>query len=214
MRKAFGIILIITLCPGLILICSQSRAQFDNTKHDLSYSGNDAYFTGTDDRICVFCHTPHGGNQSLAQLWNRNNSGATYQMYESPSMDMTMDTQPSGSSLLCLSCHDGVQAVSTLAVTPRYNWSPTAAGSHLNASGALESGPGFVDTDLRDDHPISVEYDPAQDPDFLTVPASPVRLENGKVQCISCHNPHDDENGKFLVMSNENSALCFACHDK
>jgi predicted CXXCH cytochrome family protein len=214
MRRIPGIIILITLCLRLIFIWSTSGAQLDNTKHDLSYAGNDAFFTGTDDRICVFCHTPHGGNQGLAQLWNRNNSAATYQMYDSPSIDMTVDAQPSGSSLLCLSCHDGVQAASTLAVTPRYNWSPAASGSHLIASGALESGPAFMDTDLRDDHPISVDYDPARDPDFLSVPTSPARLEDSKVQCISCHDPHDDGNGKFLVMSNENSDLCFACHDK
>ena len=33
-----------------------------------------------------------------------------------------------------------------------------------------------------------------------------------KLQCATCHNPHDDQFGKFLVMDNTGSALCLACH--
>ena len=34
----------------------------------------------------------------------------------------------------------------------------------------------------------------------------------GRVQCTSCHDAHDDKNGKFLTTSNKNGALCTTCH--
>jgi predicted CXXCH cytochrome family protein len=38
-------------------------------------------------------------------------------------------------------------------------------------------------------------------------------LPEGKVTCISCHNPYKNERGR-LVMSNERSSLCLSCHIK
>jgi len=39
-------------------------------------------------------------------------------------------------------------------------------------------------------------------------------LQATKMQCSSCHDAHDNTNGKFLVMSNTASALCIVCHTK
>ena len=36
---------------------------------------------------------------------------------------------------------------------------------------------------------------------------------DGYVQCTSCHDPHDNINGHFLVITTQNSALCLECHD-
>lgn len=74
--------------------------------------------------------------------------------------------------------------------------------------------------DLRDDHPISMVYPTAaQDPDFYTPPDlqkgwSDVKLFNGRVECPSCHNPHDPTNQPFLRKANNTSQLCFTCHNK
>jgi len=35
----------------------------------------------------------------------------------------------------------------------------------------------------------------------------------GNIHCTTCHDPHDNTEGKFLVMSNTGSALCITCHD-
>ena len=49
------------------------------------------------------------------------------------------------------------------------------------------------------------------DPTTLT---GPVKLDSaGQVQCVSCHDPHNDQFGDFLVMDNTGSALCLACHN-
>ncbi len=41
-----------------------------------------------------------------------------------------------------------------------------------------------------------------------------VTLENNKLQCTSCHDPHSNAIGDFLVVSSQNSALCLYCHDR
>jgi predicted CXXCH cytochrome family protein len=34
----------------------------------------------------------------------------------------------------------------------------------------------------------------------------------GQLQCTSCHDPHDNENGNFLLSPNRRSSLCTSCH--
>jgi predicted CXXCH cytochrome family protein len=83
----------------------------------------------------------------------------------------------------------------------------------------------FLDTDLRNDHPISVVYDPAQDPAFNTeasILSAGLKLftdntsPGNKVQCASCHNPHEGRAAfqPFLRINNAASALCKTCHIK
>ena len=75
----------------------------------------------TEDQVCVFCHTPHGGTAGITPLWNRTLSSATYTVYTSASLDAEdikggpLD-QPGGSSKLCLSCHDGTLAIGSVNV--------------------------------------------------------------------------------------------------
>ena len=50
-----------------------AQAGIFNTKHNLGATGINAAsnFSGTTE-ICVFCHTPHGADASVAvPLWNR-----------------------------------------------------------------------------------------------------------------------------------------------
>ncbi|MEW6715411.1 MAG: cytochrome c3 family protein [Nitrospirota bacterium] len=77
----------------------------------------------------------------------------------------------------------------------------------------------YLSQDLSDDHPISMTYPtPAQDPDFKTTneveSAGVVLYTSNKVECPSCHNPHDPDVVPFLRISNSGSALCKACHLK
>jgi predicted CXXCH cytochrome family protein len=68
-------------------------------------------------------------------------------------------------------------------------------------------------------YPISFTYDSAlaakdstiKDPAALNNKS--VRLDHySQLQCTTCHNPHDDQYGNFLVMDNTGSALCMVCH--
>lgn len=193
-----------------LLAAAPAAAGIAASKHNLSVGGPGSIKAASDARICVFCHTPHNASP-IAPLWNRKGASATYTPYSS-STAKAGTGQPSGASLLCLSCHDGTTALGD-----------TLGGSIAMAGGVttLPAGNSRLGTDLSDDHPISIAYTAAlaaarggelADPATLT---GKVRLDAaGRLQCTSCHDAHDDSNGKFLVLANTASALCQTCHLK
>ncbi|VAW90139.1 Cytochrome c family protein [hydrothermal vent metagenome] len=74
--------------------------------------------------VCVYCHTPHGANQTSGAgmpLWNRTvDTGLTYQLYtdaRATTLQQT-STAPGPASLTCLSCHDGVTAIDSIINMP------------------------------------------------------------------------------------------------
>ncbi len=86
--------------------------------------------------------------------------------------------------------------------------------ANVGASAANPTG----NDDLSDDHPVSVTYDNVADTG-LNDPSTfaNVVLFASKVQCASCHNPHDYSLGPsqpFLRTTNDASALCQECHAK
>lgn len=195
----------------VFFLAGVSFASILTTKHNLSASGSGTITAADEDRVCIFCHTPHHAT-SVTPLWNRQLSGAVYNLYGSSTL-VAQPGQPTGGSRLCLSCHDGTIAIGML----------EGLTEPVLLTGGITTMPGGLsnlETDLSDDHPISFAYTSSlaaqqgelKDPQ--TLPAE-VNLEDGQMlQCTSCHNPHQDPYGKFLVMSNLNSALCVACHDK
>ncbi len=77
---------------------------------------------------------------------------------------------------------------------------------------------GFVLGDFAvRDHPIGISYPSAvrgYHP-VARVRNLGLRLPDDRVECISCHDPHNARGiPKMLAMSNQRSALCLACHDK
>ena len=209
---------------GLLLFGLNALADdVTNTKHNLSTGSTQTIHatTGTDE-VCVFCHTPHKGT-TTAPLWNRATPAGPWTMYSSNTIDMTIAASPQGVSLACLSCHDGATALDNLINAPGsggYTAGGTSQGWTFTGTGGGNTIPASsvanVGTDLSDDHPISVTYSPSQDPDFysITTVTGSLTLYSGNVECATCHNPHDNTYGTFLVMSNANSALCKTCHKK
>ncbi|UCF64803.1 MAG: hypothetical protein JSW33_02915 [bacterium] len=181
-----------------------------NTVHNLSVSGPGTIKASSESEICIFCHTPH--NSSPHQpLWNRPDPGFNYTLYNS-STTQAMPGQPTGASLLCLSCHDGTIALGNVL-------SRSAPISMTGGITTLPSGNSNLTTDLSDDHPVSFIYNSAlavadgqlADPATLT---GPVQLENQQLQCTACHDPHQNLYSDFLVVSNQYSDLCSHCHQR
>jgi len=197
--------LAVTIGPPLL---SDAEAAVSGTKHNLSVSGPGTRKASTETEICIFCHAPHNTSPA-AQLWNRRLPTATYAPYSSSTLK-SAPGQPNGASLLCLSCHDGTIALGDV-------MSRTTA---ITMAGGAMSGNPLIGTSLADDHPVSFVYNAAlrtargelADPATLT---GAVRLDgSSRMQCTSCHEPHDNTNGKFLVAPNTASALCTTCHQK
>ena len=183
-----------------------------DTQHNLSVSGPGPITAVSEDRICIFCHTPTNARSAVPFLWNRLESGIQYTPYKSSTLRAHVG-QPTGASRVCLSCHDGTIAFGALVSEP--GEIPFKGGLRFMPEGGARLG-----TDLSDDHPVSFTYDaglvlekgelrdPAQLPDT-------VRLDKqGQLQCTACHNPHDNQFGNFMVMPNIYSQLCTACHAK
>jgi predicted CXXCH cytochrome family protein len=205
--KSPGQLLALIACGlGMVLVAAQA-ADVSSTKHNLTAGGPGTVTLAAGGESCVFCHTPHSANP-IAPLWNREDPGSFYQTYESSTLQAVVG-QPNGSSRLCLSCHDG-----TIALGQTYN-PRNATGTSVYLSPGQG---GYLGTDLRDDHPISFVYDSGlavrkgelRDP--LTLPEHLPLDQGGQLQCTTCHNAHDDSNGKFLTMDNTQSAMCITCH--
>jgi predicted CXXCH cytochrome family protein len=199
------------VAAGLLLASVSAAAAIANTRHNLSISGPGTVKAAVETQICIFCHAPHN-NAPSSPLWNRRSPGGTYVPYAS-STAAGAAGQPTGASLMCLSCHDGTIALGE--VLSRSSSIPMSGGVTTMPAGAGRSG-----TDLSDDHPVSFSYSAAfaAARGELVAPAAltgRVRLDaSGQLQCTSCHDPHDDTYGKFLVVANQASALCQTCHVK
>ncbi len=200
MKKATFIIFIILSIP--IFTIGQSII---NSKHNLSVTSPGTIKATSESEVCIFCHTPHSSSPRNP-LWNKNTSGSTYILYNSSTLD-ALPGQPDGSSVLCLSCHDGTIALGD--VISRIN--------NINMTREMTTR-GNLTTDLSNDHPVSFVYDASlatSDGQLKTPPLLNVELDNNsKMQCTSCHDPHKDTNQNFLLATNEFSALCYSCHDR
>lgn len=196
-----------TMGPGFI------SATLDHTAHDFSDDGWNYYnpTTQVGGQICQPCHTPHNAINTLdAPLWNHRTSTAAYQMYTSANshtFGSSPATVPDGTSKLCLACHDGTVAM-------------RAFGSQLGA-GYLTGGT-LLATDLRNDHPISFVYDSiaaggvwATSHIYSGTKTIQSLLDaNGKMQCTTCHDQHNNSVGYYLRLNNVGSNFCKVCHKK
>lgn len=193
------------------LLAAPGEGRIATTTHNLSVSGPGPVKAEAEAQICIFCHTPHNASPR-APLWNRDDPGSTYIPYIS-STAVAAPGQPTGASILCLSCHDGTIALGQVLSRPR----PISMVGDITA---IPLGPERLGTDLSDDHPISFAYTHSLtatrrelvNPAMLT---GRVQLDaSGQLQCTTCHDAHDNTFGKFLVVSNRSSGLCLACHSK
>jgi predicted CXXCH cytochrome family protein len=181
-----------------------------NSKHDLSVQGPGPIRAVHETEICIFCHTPHNAAPQTP-LWNRYNPRTHYRIYESSTTDARID-QPSGPSKMCLSCHDGSMALGNVLSRP---------DPHPIVMTARTVPPGAADltNDLSDDHPIGFRYDRAiSNTDRQIRPPEVVTQDlplgsHGEVHCTTCHDPHNNQLGDFLRVTDQMSAICVTCHD-
>ena len=189
---------------------------------------------------CVYCHIPpeEAGTEPLdyggIDGWNRYVPALSrYQLFDSPTLN-SKTGDPNPISMLCLSCHDGTMAVDMVVFKPA-TFDPSldnAMHMRINPADDIEScgkchngevahdiTVKMLGTDLRNDHPISMRYAGLEydDVDFRA-PDSPngfnngVKLYNGNVECMTCHNVHDPS--KELLLRANAEVLCFTCHLK
>jgi hypothetical protein len=215
-----------TLVLGIIVLTQASYAQkMLGSSHDFSarsWNTQNGVLTG---EICIVCHTPHNAQVGVPPLWNHQMPTSNYTMY-SNAVSGTFNgstTQPDGSSKLCLTCHDGTISYANFGTN-------TAGTSNFSATDRR-----LIGTDLTNDHPVSFVYDGAlatadgglYDPAVQTTALGGTinhdMLEQGKLQCNSCHDIHNGNGlgsnnatgyAPILRISKFASALCLTCHKK
>jgi predicted CXXCH cytochrome family protein len=192
-------------------------------------------------QVCVFCHTPHGANTATTALWNRNlptNGAFTWSLVNTVN-GTVLPRSLSESSLKCLSCHDGSQALGNVIRDPgtlKANGTATLNNTPFD----LVSATG----DLGGNHPVGVPYPagPAGSYNGIAVNANITGFKAATsatsltglrlyfnagtstgalgIECGSCHDPHGvtatggGNIAKFLRKDNAASALCTTCHAK
>lgn len=180
--------------------------------------------------VCAYCHTPHGGpswsGAPRAPLVNRQRPNPAYRMPEWGAMRMTQDPSPTDRSRVCLSCHDGTIGLdvitnrpnATSSLAPHNHAIDECEGCHSGGSpdGGLDWEGVYFDPDMRNQHPISVVYDPNRRPGAFRAAVGGavggLPLYSGKVECATCHEPHSEQYKYFLRQSNVGGSLCLTCH--
>lgn len=203
-----GWLILTLLAAGATAASAQDFAI--NPKHDLSCFGPGPIRALDETEVCIFCHVPHNASPA-APLWNRYNPATYYRIYRSSTTDALID-QPGPASKQCLSCHDGSIALGLTLDRPFTDPIPM---THLY----MPSGPSNLTNDLSDDHPIGFRYNRTltnRDQQLRPPQLVDNRIKfgpHGEVECVACHDPHINELGNFLRITDRQGALCLTCHE-
>lgn len=220
MKKKKIVLIACSLMILTIVVIGMIPSPLETTPHDFS---GELWNTSHDK--CIVCHLTHDkGATASSVLWNHYPpTVTTYTVYGNNGINFSQGItlsgtsigQPDGSSLNCLSCHDGEVAIGYY-----------GGMSHdITNTKILNTSPNYVGADLHNNHPVSVNYNTSLTKGASLFPtntlsglggtiATDLLDKNGMVQCTSCHDPHNNKRGSFLRMSNAGSALCQKCHNK
>jgi len=165
---------------------------------------------GAPDGISLACLSCHDGTVAVDAIRNP----PKYHPITDAGTHYKMDLEGAPGSDSCGKCHN------------------RQAGAYGGIGRAHDATVRYLTRDLRDDHPFSIPFPShAVDPGFnqptiikedggRMFPNGVQTFADDKVQCASCHDPHDpderNEEGRdpFLRTSNRESALCLTCHAK
>ncbi len=238
MKRKFiiSLVLVVVLCLSSYAAPRPGSMADPDNPHNMS-SGSTvgtvralASSSGGTDEICIFCHTPHSAAPQTP-LWSRPdpkgpNGDGSFPIYNTELIasdpgrtgyDPTDPAYPSGTSRMCLSCHDGATSVGVL-----------LGNQTILMEGGLTTLSASID--LASSHPISFFYnndviinvlDPA-DYRLPTVAVDTPLDGAGKMQCTTCHDPHEDTGGDssygnlpFWRHNGDTSSyddVCESCH--
>jgi len=246
----------VALGVAVALMPTASKATIIGSSHDFSPGGEAGVYsttgianfkwggeTNTYNNPCQVCHIPHKAapfSAAKAPLWNHavaTNAATKYVTYDnagSAHFDaLGLGSLALGSSIACLSCHDGSIAVNQNYGKSTFNGNggvatnvPSFAIETYNpATGKFDSG----GTDLTRMHPIGVSYSAAAtaDPSLIATPAigsgsvlaQMLKGPSQTVECASCHDIHQTIGASAtvshsLIVDLEGGQLCLTCHNK
>lgn len=146
--------------------------------------------------FCIKCHNDRDARDAAAMHWSA--VGVAHIKPERRTTRRSGGVLDSASRR-CLSCHDGVNAVESQ--------NDVGSGHGLRVSASVTTN-----------HPVGIRYGARGAPGSTVAlrPASvlpdEVRLPDGKVSCVSCHDLYARDR-HLLSVPLDGSTLCYACHD-
>jgi len=184
------------LGPGGSLTCLTCHVQLPSLEAAAGVRLRAVDYEAGGLEFCRNCHGAVSGEASAkGQHWLAVGRAHVMDNAEPLRWSGSVDSQ----SRRCLECHDGVNAVDGASTTAR------------------NRGPGSVG-DPRRNHPVGVPYPPhakrggaERFRPAARLPIS-IRLPEGKVSCVSCHDLYALDRNRLTVPI-EGSTLCFSCHD-
>lgn len=210
------------------------------SKHNLG-SVSRAFKTNGTTEICVFCHTPHHTNtaNNLKPLWNRGaQAPSTFTAYGTTLGGTSVANTDIGSTTLaCLSCHDGVTTFDNLVNAPGKSgvvaggsargWTFGTGGVYSNAT--MTNVPFMatvlrIGTDLSNDHPVSVAYDPSvaglrptdtiiSSIDLTSDLAASAGVDGNLLQNRWAVSGYISEDATIASLLRDGKVECSSCHD-
>ncbi|RKX22609.1 MAG: hypothetical protein DRP35_01515 [Candidatus Zixiibacteriota bacterium] len=216
MRYCFRIVINSIILITVVSLNLFASGSVVNSKHNLSTSGKGTIKSSSETQVCIFCHSSHNTSNE-GPLWNHETTKpGKFKTYDRATMDSKAE-QPSGSTKLCLSCHDGTIAVG--AIKGLSSSIPMrAVGSDGEIPSSKKSNLGI---NLSGTHPVSIKFEQSMalaDDHLRWPPYDPeneVGLDaDGYVQCTACHDPHDDSKSHKYPFWKKASfdEVCNVCH--
>jgi len=193
----------------------------NGTPHDMNRRDTGmAYKSGSDTRICIFCHAPHNtyrlstatkGQGPIAPeaftylpLWNHQLQSTTYEMYENgpgapvkghnASQAILIGSTPGNVSLLCLSCHDG-----SIAVNQYGNVDQPAASRGIGIGVMAPQYTVGAQGYLGNHHPVGFNY-------------AAVRTQDTQIRDPQAYNLTNGSTIQEHLFGSDNLLECASCH--
>lgn len=219
---------------AISLLATSATAQFDwntaasprpqgltGSAHDLRRNTS-LSAASSRTNICRFCHVPHDGDSAAGPpLWNQPPATGRLTWDRARTGRETIPPMDKASanlapSMPCLNCHDGTVGRNVLLA--RVGRFATLRNPELDpTSSKPRSGRNYYSTAVASNsHPIGVAQPsgrgrsiPFKNPDGR----NGIDYVNSRVQCGSCHDPHNTTYPHFLKASNNSDEICLSCHD-
>lgn len=237
MKKIFGLVII----AAFVLASVGAYAAVTSTKHNFVTGGPGTIVGGI--TVCQLCHIPHGGSTATTGLpiWSRTNPvNTTFTVYNGVgagnngvTLSGTTVSMPGTFSLTCLGCHDGSLGINTItknavsntyAITSNNVYVDDTTGLLTTATNATTGYKPNLLQDLRNDHPIGLEYRGVAATLAGLRAAGATNVVNGAysyplfgaatniMECATCHDPHDSPAGRQPMLRGLTLQLCQDCH--
>lgn len=228
----------------LLVAASVSFAVIAGSRHDLTAAAYYSGAQVSACQFCHTPHLRTNPVVAGAPLWNRTQTlpggGGSYTLYGGgTTLSGTTVNQPGPNSLTCLSCHDGTIGLGDILVGTggtitgvEVSGTNTTIVAGKLADGALNTVTSRVPglgTDLQQEHPVGVVYSsttsgPGLNSSVSTTPPYNIagkrwRLYgggdgSGRVECGSCHDPHNTNPGETPFLKDTATTICTDCHSQ